>query len=278
FGDFDIEFRFPEAPSGAIAQSFANAEAFWETQILDYSSQELADGTTTRLRQYAEGELSALLPGVPARPETTALIEVTFEQFDGVGGSLSAGGVKRVFATDEGRFVSVVGDISFDIMDIETLAARDFLAPVVTRRVGIALGFGSMFRLQGLVDDSGPVPAYIGEFGLSTYNREFDNTDTSIPFDTTFPNLPVLPLWDERSFGDFGSTSNPELFTRILTANTYVSDTSIATFDDLGYVTRLDHSAAPVSVVPLPPSALLLLGGIGILALGRTRKRGRATA
>lgn len=264
FGAFDIQYRFLSTPSAEVAQAFAETETFWEAQTLGYASQALADRAIANLRNHETRQ------GRTALNETTALIEVEIESIDGVGGTPTAAGVlvTAQTAANDGT-VSAVGAITLDADDVGFLAARDFLLPLVKRQTGLALGFATLFQAEGLIDRSGPSPVYTGEFAISTYNREFGNTDTNIPLD------PNAPFWDESGFGNFGADNNPELFTRILNASSFISDTSIAAFDDLGYVTRLDHAIVQAPPVPLPPSALMLLGGLGALALVRTQKRGR---
>jgi hypothetical protein len=79
--------------------------------------------------------------------------------------------------------------------------------------------------------------------------------------------------WDEADGGGADGAfagGKDELMTGWLGSSTFVSNTTIASFADIGYTTSVTH---PVSAVPLPAGGVLFLSAlIGIGFVGRRRK------
>lgn len=94
-----------------------------------------------------------------------------------------------------------------------------------------------------------------------------------MPIETAGGQGTACAHWDEVRFPDFGSGRNPELTPGFLDAPMSPSDTTIASFDDLG------HVIAPyAAAVPVPPAGVLLLAGAvasGGLRRATSRPRGR---
>lgn len=146
------------------------------------------------------------------------------------------------------------GIVQFDTADINLLeTSGNSLFDILYHETVHALGFGLLFDPNNLVDANGQ---YIGPFALSTFQNEFGVASSTIPTDGTNP-LDVLHF-DENSI--LGS----DILSPVLPlggTNTF-SDTTIAVFEDLGYVTILS--------VP-EPSSLLILASSGLLLLRRRR-------
>ena len=145
------------------------------------------------------------------------------------------------------------GIVQFDTADLPSVSNAT-LFDLFYHESLHALGFGGLFAGNGLVDANGQ---YIGAFGLTTFQNEFNDPNaTSIPTDGTTPTN--VFHFDENSV--LGSDIlSPAL---ALNGNNTFSDTHIAVFHDLGYVVSLS--------VP-EPSSLLILASSGLLLLGRRR-------
>lgn len=82
---------------------------------------------------------------------------------------------------------------------------------------------------------------------------------TFIPVEESGGEGTAFAHWDEVNFAGHGNENNPEIMTGFLSANPYLSQTTLGSFDDLGYVTN----ATVLAPVPLPAAFLLMLLGLG---------------
>ena len=125
---------------------------------------------------------------------------------------------------------------------------------------------------------------------LDVYREEFGLAGASfVPLENNGGAGTAYTHWDEVLFGDHGGNSNPELMTGWIGNNWYVSDTTIAAFEDVGYATVLGsalavsdpmpdgetvlvNNAEAIGKTPVPASALLLFSGLAGLGILRRRK------
>ncbi|PRY26777.1 leishmanolysin [Aliiruegeria haliotis] len=255
YGTFDINIALTGASPSQQA-AFDAAETFWEKRILGYEDPLVA---------------SFIAANFP-----TLDITATLAPNDGVGGILgSAGSTTFVSATAGGpitrnQMVSVAGIMNFDTADLAALEANGTLGDVIRHEMAHVLGFSDFFwDFVGATDGSGFDNSYTGSFALAQYQREFDPTATFIPVEESGGPGTAYAHWDENLFGNhlslFGNSANPELMTGFLEGPTYLSATTLASFDDLGYVTA----------VPAPLSAAFVLTGFAALGGVRSRKKAR---
>lgn len=257
FGTFDIVVNYTNTPTASQAAAFAAAEAFWEARIHGYESQAIADAM-------------AFLGGLQ--------IEARLEAIDGVGNTLGSAGATSVVLTNgnlnetpsvNNFMVASTGTMRFDTADLGALEADGTLDDVILHEMAHVMGFSDFFwDFVSATDGTGSDLSYTGPIALETYNNEFNNTSLFIPVEERGGAGTAFAHWDEVNFAAHGNENNPELMTGFLDANPYVSDTTLAAFDDIGYVTDVTLQA---SVVPLPAPAFMLLTGLSALAVRRRK-------
>ncbi len=124
------------------------------------------------------------------------------------------------------------------------------------------IGFGTLWAANGVYQyGSGQ---YTGQNALEAYRVESGNADASyVPIELDGGNGTANSHWDE-------SIGRSELMTGWFDSNTYISQTTIASFADIGYALRGVYE--DVAPVPVPATGLLLIGGLGTLLGMRRRK------
>lgn len=228
--DIDLQFIDPVDPDAAAA--FSEAAAFWETRIPGYR-----------------------LPGAAGETGLETLeVFVQIGPRDGPGGTLGSAGALATARVD-GHLLPTSGSMNLDEADVGRLADRGTLEAVVRHELAHVLGFTDFFWADaGAVSGTGSDTSYTGAFALAAYRAEIDPDADFVPVEGLI-NGRVRPgtsysHWDEELFADHsalnGDARNPELMTGTLhTRGLYVSDTTIASFADLGYAVDLDFSDHP---------------------------------
>ena len=173
---------------------------------------------------------------------------------DGVGGTLGrAGPTWGVF--QGGYYLSTVGLMEFDSADLSWLESNGSLLDVIVHEMAHVIGFGTLWEWNGVyVSDSGQ---YTGAAGLAAYRAEFDPLAAFVPVELHGGPGTANGHWDE----DWAGGSNA-LMTGYLGSGNFISDTTVQSFVDIGYV-------------PEPSTAVLV--GLGLACLGAQRRR-RAVA
>jgi len=261
FGTFDIQVNY--TGDAAFLPAFQAAEAFWESQIVGYAVELVADFLAVNNPQL--------------------MIDASVEDIDGAGMTLGrAGATTTVELRDlDGNLVQALptaGIMEFDSSDIVALSEGGTFEAVIIHEMAHVMGFSDFFwDVVGATDGSGSDTSYTGAIALALYQEEFDPDATFIPLEESGGEGTAFAHWDEELFGDFsaqngGASNNPEIMTGFLDANPYLSLTTLGAFDDIGYVTVATLRTA--AVVPLPAGGWLLLAGLGgIVAFGRRRRR-----
>lgn len=262
FGDFNIhvDITFDNTTTAQqqaqITQIFADAVDFWEARVLGYRTQQLAD--------------------LMARPEATGgglYIDADLSFIDGAGGILGSAGATSFWNTVYDT--PNAGEMTFDSADVANLLNNGTFDDVVLHEMAHVMGFSNFFWQRNGAVSSSTDTTYTGEHGLATYRAEFDANANFVPVEGLI-NGQVRPgtsysHWDEQDFANHlaqnGNSQNPELMTGFLDSNNpYVSQTTIASFADIGYAVDLE-------IVPLPPAGFLLLSALGaIVYVGRRRQ------
>ena len=274
---FDIQLSFVNAPSDAERAAFASAERTWESLLVGYQVEDLAN---QRLD-----------------------VSVTLEAIDGVFNVLGSAGptsakLNRAQNNISRDFVyAQSGSMRFDTADTAYLIERDLFDDVVLHEMGHVLGIGTLWQpanfgtafsgRQDLSTDG--TGSYTGEAGVAAYNRLFGFDGGSVPVELDGGEGTANGHWNEVAdyFGDdenqvgfdadpgdggpaprvvdpgsefLGLSLDDELMTGRLSGTAFLSDLTLGGLVDLGYV-----------VVPEPATAGLMLAG-GLMLLPARRR------
>lgn len=243
---FDIQVTYTGGLTLSQQNMFSAAEAFWEKAITGYTT------------AFAVSALAISAAGVA---------------IDGVGGVLgSAGPVAGFVASDVDIYYATKGTIQLDTADLVAAEAGGSLFNIILHEMAHVIGFGTLWNTKSMggayvgtqsvyAIDTGE---YTGSNALATYQVEFDPLATFIPVELDGGPGTANSHWDEAWAG-----GPNELMTGFLNMPTFVSDTTIASFADIGYTVNL--AANDVAKVPLPASLALMGLGLGLMGWARRR-------
>ena len=236
---FSINFTFDSALTADQQGAFNNAAATWESLISGYQP-----GIN-----FTDIEITV---DTNATAGPSNVDQILFP-----GGTAVARG-SRIFADTTAT--------SLDAASLERFA---------TREIGNALGIGSLYQLNNLLDAT--ETGYIGPAGLAVYQAEFDPTATFIPVELiqtgSLPGSNDVFAWDviddsTAILNGLGQDLRDEFFVSNFdptNPNAFISQTTIASLEDLGF------QLSTVSAIPEPSTALLVLFSASSLLLRRRR-------
>lgn len=203
-------------------------------------------GLTTTQRDIfttAANTWMGLLPGYRAGISIAQLtISANATAIDGVGGVLGSAGPDSV-VNQGGYRLATNGSMDFDTADLASLESSGRLLAVVLHEIAHVIGFGTLWTNNGVyVNNSGQ---YTGANALAAYRTEFNQlAAASIPVELGGGSGTANGHWDEvdngagntgriSSFGDMRF----ELMTGWLNTPHYISNTTVQSFADIGYLT-----------------------------------------
>ncbi|MEI6892360.1 MAG: PEP-CTERM sorting domain-containing protein [Pontiella sp.] len=252
FSDFTISVHFTSGVEEGYKSAFNEAASFWETQITGY--------------RYDNRNLQGI--------SISADIAIN----DGVGGQLgSAGPTSGYFFNDiilggdaapSDVLYATAGSMTFDTADVDYLITAGSWEAVIRHEMAHVMGFGTLWGYESegttyndfYLSESGQ---YTGAAGLAAYQAEFDGAATYVPIELEGGSGTANGHWNEIYEGvgltgitDLdGNDMARELMTGWLNSPSFVSQTTLGQFYDLGY-----------TVIPEPSSFLLLVlfGSVGI--------------
>jgi Leishmanolysin len=242
---FDIRLNLDGV--GATHRSyFEAAESFWEGVITGYQP-------------------GIQLTGMTIRAVTTLGI-------DGAAGVLGSAGWTTA-AQAGGYWLATGGEMKFDSADVATLVQSGRFGEVIQHEMAHVLGFGTLWTHNGVYQNGSG--RFVGTAALAQYRSEFNQPGALwVPVELGGGSGTANGHWDEIN-GGAGTTSTvdrsgrdmrTELMTGWLNGPTFVSRTTLASFQDIGYAVNL-------SAVPEPAALALWLLGLPLLAGVATRRR-----
>lgn len=226
--------------TGSQQDVFTLAETFWENTLTGY--QPSVDSFL-----FLEG-LS---------------ISAKAEYIDGAGNVLGQAGWRTGWYTG-GYALPVTGIMEFDSADLVWMETQGTLESVIVHEMAHVLGFGTLWTYNNVyVEASGQ---YTGAAGLAAYQAEFD------PFATFVPVSEDNGHWLEQPYGGsltgitdiYGNDMAYELMTPYLNSPSFISNTTLQTFVDLGYT---------VSAIPEPATVWLLISGLGMVGIAYRKRK-----
>lgn len=208
---------------------FSQAANFWDSVITGYDSK----------------VTSSQISGVTISASVMATS-------DGVGGTLASGGPTSAWnVPGTGNYVlAKTGTMEFDSADIANMINNGTFTTVIEHEMAHVLGFGTLWTLNGLYTDG--TGQYTGQYGLAAWKSEFSQPSaTYVPVELGGGAGTADAHWNEVDGGSGntgivdtqGRDMKYELMTGWLNTPTFVSNTTIQSFRDLGYT---------VATVPLP--------------------------
>ena len=225
----------------------------------------------SRLFDDAVAYWQGFLTGVQANSDHTLTIYALGAQIDGKGGVLGqAGPIGRTVYENSLFAYSVTGIMRFDTEDLVNLERQNTLFDVIIHEMAHVIGFGTLWDQTQLFPGSQSVykagsGRYTGSYALNTYQEEFNTNASFIPVERDGGSGTEDSHWDEQWLG--GSS---ELMTGYLESrSTYLSNTTIASFADIGYETVITHA------VNESPVALLFIFSLMVM---KRKYRKRKTA
>ncbi len=237
---FDITINFTGGLTPSQQAIFTTAKSFWKTCILDYKP-------------------GVVLPGMT--------IDASGSAIDGVGGILGSAGPTSAY-TPSGFYYTAAGTMNFDTADLGNMETNGTLLSVIEHEMGHVIGLGTLWTYNGLYTTG--TGQYTGANALAAYKTEFNQPSaTYVPVELGGGAGTANSHWNEVDGGSANTgikdslnrDMKNELMTGWLNSPTFLSNTTIQQFADLGY-----------SVIPEPSAMLMFTLVIGAGVVRRSRR------
>ncbi|MEO0529697.1 MAG: peptidase [Planctomycetota bacterium] len=263
-GAFEIEVNY--TGPAQFQSFFDDAADVWESLLVDYQ-----DGTIVAASTGSSYFTGALGPNI-----NTVFIDATLAPDDGVGGRLGFAGPTEVVLDSSSFILASDGIMSFDDADAQNLVNQGRFDDVVRHEMGHVLGFGTLWTNNNVyVNGSGE---YTGANATAVWNTEFSQGGTPDVEQSGGPGT-ADGHWDEVDITGttspldptgitdaFGRDLRDELMTGFLTGQTFISQMTVASFIDIGFV------GSTLAAVP-EVSSVLAMGLVSAGFVGRGRRR-----
>ncbi|MEM9783914.1 MAG: leishmanolysin-related zinc metalloendopeptidase [Pseudomonadota bacterium] len=170
-------------------------------------------------------------------PVDDVLIDASLIAIDGPSGVLGRAGPREI------RFDALPknGIMEFDTADAERFDDAGLWDDIVLHEMTHVLGFGTIWGILDLAAQTSDGLRFVGEKATAVYQQEFadripgdTNKALGVPVEEEFGPGTAGGHWDEALFDN-------ELMTGLIDGNNYLSMTTIASLDDLGYETVIDQ-------------------------------------
>jgi hypothetical protein len=243
-GLFNITVEFSDGMDESYQSAFASAASYWGSIITGY-----------RIDSFD-------LQGIT--------ISANVATNDGVGGVLGSAKPTNGYFFNNALLAgdsdvsdvlyATAGSMTFDSADVDNLISSGLWEQVIRHEMAHVIGFGTLwgYSYNGTVyndfytADSGQ---YTGAAALAAYQAEFDPSATYVPVELEGGGGTANGHWNEVDGGSAltgitdaeGQDMAYELMTGWLNSPTFVSDTTIAQFYDMGY-----------TVIPEPSTVIMI--------------------
>ncbi len=210
---------------------FAAAANTWESLLVGYQ-----DGS---IQAVSSG--SSYLGQPVSTPLTTVFINAVLAPNDGVGGVLGFAGPTQVALDAAGFILTTDGIMSFDDADAGNLVTNGLFADVVLHEMAHVLGFGTLWANNGVYTSG------TGEFGGANANAawqaEFGQAGAA-DVELGGGAGTAEGHWNEVNGGagltgitdSLGRDMRDELMTGWINGNSFISQTTIGSFIDIGFI------------------------------------------
>ncbi len=235
---FNINLNFTGGLTASQQSIFTQAKAFWENIITGYQQN---------------------------IPLTGINIEASGQAIDGVYGILGqAGPTTAVKYGANGYWLANNGIMEFDSADLSAMETGGYLLDVIKHEMAHVMGFGTLWTWNGVYSSANP-GQYTGAAALAAYKKEFDPLATYVPVELGGGAGTAHGHWNENNGGGLGHILTNELMTGWLNTPSFVSETTKASFIDIGYT--IASASTPV------PAAVFLFGSglVGLLSFARKK-------
>jgi hypothetical protein len=229
-----------------------------------------------------ESLITGYQPGISI---SSLVIDATVTTIDGAGGILG-GAAPDTYTTQAGFTLPTHGIMQFDVVDVPGRIANGTFGAIVLHEIAHVMGLGTLWTDNGVyVNGSG---RYTGANALATYRQEFIGQFAAafVPVELGGGGGTANGHWDEVDGGVGltgrvsvlnGQDMRNELMTGWLDSPTFISNTTIASFRDIGYTTVSTAVVPEAPTLPLAAAGLPLLG-LTVLARRRRPRPARATS
>lgn len=240
---------------------FAAAATTWQTLLVGYQNGAL-QGVST-------GSSYNQLPPLPfGSPLTTVFIEANVSPIDGPGSILGSAGPTAIGLDLAGYILTTDGEMTFDSADAANLVTAGLFDDVVLHEMAHVLGFGTLWELNGVYNEG--TGEFLGPNATAYWQSEFDQTGPPAVELAGGPGT-ADGHWDENTGGagltgvvsDDGDMRNELMTGWLNTGGSFISDMTIASFIDIGFI-------GSVAAIPEPSSFLVM--GLVFAGLGLKRR------
>ena len=237
---YDITIRYLSDITNSQRLAFSEAERRWESLVI---------GDLPDVQSLPADPPPVCHPQTPG-PFDDLTIFVTIDSIDGPDGTLGQAGPCFVRSTGN---LPITGRMQFDVEDMEILEAEGSLQSVILHEMAHVVGFGTVWKLLGLLQDSSvadPDPPladthFTGALAIAAFNAAGGTgyTGAKVPVMNTGGAGTVNSHWRDGVF-------DPELMTGFLNIGfNPLSAISVRSLQDLGYVVSV-AGADPFTLAP----------------------------
>lgn len=191
------------------------------------------------------------LTGVQSSFNHSIVIEASGVNIDGPGGVLGSAFFTGITRFSDSPYVfSNRGRMQFDSADLARLENRDQLFDVIVHEMAHVIGFGTLWTTDSFIPGSqsnyvNGSGRYTGQYALDIYRKEFVENAEFVPVELNGGDGTANSHWDEPWPGGASDLMTGFIGPFPIT----LSDTTVASFADIGYLTSVTHAVSEAATV-----------------------------